>query len=670
MKKILVFSFLLVLTQFVFAQREICGTVLEDSSGEALIGVAVILKGTTTGTITDIDGKYCLEVPLNAKNIEFTFSFVGFEYQTIKVLDANVLDAKLKEDKISLDEVIVEYHFEKHAKMSNKGTKIISSRKRRPLKEVLMSSESSPKKSAFIPPPPPPSHKSVKKLAPNASMRVKDVSGFRESPTAKPKPKAFTKEDFGDFGESDLEENFMTITFDGDEVDSNPYKPNLRAGLLTAGEINDFSKWEMWQDIAAYELKEYQTRWGFFTKNRYTVQVSTERGKPIVDANVRLFSSKNRIHWQAKTDNTGKAELWLNMFDAVELGAENLKIEVAFGREKEILKAPKDFKKGINFVSLQTSCNLPKNADVLFVVDATSSMSDEIKYLKAELKDVMGRVKEQRTDLNLRLGSVFYRDHNDEYLTVKSDFSSEIDQTVEFIQNNHAKGGGDYEEAVEDALEVGINEMEWSENAVTRLLFLVLDAPPHQTPEVNEKLKILSQKAAEKGIRIIPIGASGINKSAEFLMRSLALASNGTYTFLTDHSGIGSGHIAPSTDDYDMEFLNDLLVRLIDQLTQMTDCEEDTHLVEAAKAEIISEEILKIFNFHPNPVANELTIDLKSSIEALFITDLSGKILQRLDSLQKGKNLLDMSPYPSGIYFLRYTTIEGKEGSAKLIVVH
>ncbi|MFK7906987.1 MAG: T9SS type A sorting domain-containing protein, partial [Chitinophagales bacterium] len=139
--------------------------------------------------------------------------------------------------------------------------------------------------------------------------------------------------------------------------------------------------------------------------------------------------------------------------------------------------------------------------------------------------------------------------------------------------------------------------------------------------------------------------------------------------FLTDHSGIGGGHIAPSTDDYDMEFLNDLLVRLIDQLTQMPDCDKNTSLVEAAKSEVISEEVLQVLNFYPNHVASELTIDLKSPIEALFITDLSGKILQRLGTFQEGKNLIDMSPYPSGIYFVRYATIEGKEGSAKLVVV-
>ncbi|MGB0931824.1 MAG: hypothetical protein ACPGVB_13665, partial [Chitinophagales bacterium] len=242
--------------------------------------------------------------------------------------------------------------------------------------------------------------------------------------------------------------------------------------------------------------------------------------------------------------------------------------------------------------------------------------------------------------MDINLGSVFYRDKGDKYLTKKSNFSTRIDETVQFIQSNRAAGGGDYEEAVEEALRVGIEDMKWSEDAVARLLFLVLDAPPHATVEVKKQLNELSQKAAAKGIRIVPIAASGINKSTEYLMRSLALATNGTYTFLTDHSGVGGSHIAPSTDDYDMEFLNDLLIRLIDQFTQTPDCGEDTQLAEAAKTEPISDEVLEILNFYPNPVVNELTIELKVVVKELFIADLSGKILQRLEKLQEGKVLV------------------------------
>ena len=81
-------------------------------------------------------------------------------------------------------------------------------------------------------------------------------------------------------------------------------------------------------------------------------------------------------------------------------------------------------------------------------------------------------------------------------------------------------------------------------------------------------------KAAAQGIRIIPIAASGIDKSTEYLMRAMALATNGTYLFLTDDSGVGNPHSKPTTDKYEVELLNSLLIKVISKFTQVNTCEE------------------------------------------------------------------------------------------------
>jgi hypothetical protein len=94
-------------------------------------------------------------------------------------------------------------------------------------------------------------------------------------------------------------------------------------------------------------------------------------------------------------------------------------------------------------------------------------------------------------------------------------------------------------------------------------LFLLLDAPPHYTQEVITSLELNLTKAAEKGIKIVPITASGIDKATEYLMRSFAILTNGTYVFITDDSGIGNDHLEPTIGDFEIEKLNDLLVRLV-----------------------------------------------------------------------------------------------------------
>jgi Outer membrane receptor proteins, mostly Fe transport len=78
--------------------------VVKDISGEPLLGVNVRQVGTTTGTVTDIEGNYTLQVKKDAKLL---FSFVGFVNQTINVDGRNTINVTLKEDSKTLEEVVV-----------------------------------------------------------------------------------------------------------------------------------------------------------------------------------------------------------------------------------------------------------------------------------------------------------------------------------------------------------------------------------------------------------------------------------------------------------------------------------------------------------------------------------------------------------------------------------
>lgn len=96
-------SFLLALALPAMAQntRTVTGTVV-DELGEPVIGATIMVMGTTTGTVTDIDGKFSLAVPENGK---LTVSFIGYTTQTITNLNnPNII---LKEDVAKLDEVVV-----------------------------------------------------------------------------------------------------------------------------------------------------------------------------------------------------------------------------------------------------------------------------------------------------------------------------------------------------------------------------------------------------------------------------------------------------------------------------------------------------------------------------------------------------------------------------------
>lgn len=84
--------------------KSISGTVTSAEDGSTLPGVSVIVKGTTIGTVTNIDGRYQLDVPDNAKTL--SFSFVGMK--TVEVpISGSVVNATLEADVLGLDEVMV-----------------------------------------------------------------------------------------------------------------------------------------------------------------------------------------------------------------------------------------------------------------------------------------------------------------------------------------------------------------------------------------------------------------------------------------------------------------------------------------------------------------------------------------------------------------------------------
>jgi len=165
----------------------------------------------------------------------------------------------------------------------------------------------------------------------------------------------------------------------------------------------------------------------------------------------------------------------------------------------------------------------------------------------------------------MRFGSVFYRDEGDEFVTRHFNFTNDEASLISFISDQSANGGGDFPEAVHSALDVAITQNSWNDNASARILFLLLDAPPHYTQEVISSVESNLIRAAEEGIKIVPITASGIDKATEYLMRSFAILTNGTYVFITDDSGVGNDHLEPTIGEFEVEKLNDLLVRLVSQ---------------------------------------------------------------------------------------------------------
>lgn len=673
MKRIVLGLVVLLIGTASFAQKAtLKGKITDKDNGEELIGVTIMLQTdnkAVAGAATDIEGNYSVEVEPGTYGLKV--QYIGYEEQKIegfelKAGEVLVKNFSMKSSSVEIEEVLISKEKAKAVERS----------------PVRIRGGRSDKTTTYV-----------------DAVSIKDRKRFE------PKP------DEGRKREERLSKKLSSPEFDAaDDLSGDGGSTSLgyaapmevveqNAGTLTAGELNDFAKWNLWQDISKSELNIYTKNWKITPDRRVSVLVTNTEEYPVVNAKVSIKKGDELI-WTAHTDNTGRAELWISLMKEVKLKMEDVSLHIASDGEHFEVKDLVEMSTGINHVALPLGCDAPYQMDIAFVVDATGSMGDEINYLKAELKDVINSVQKDNAQLQINLGSVFYKDVTDDYVTRMSPLSDNIETTVNFIAEQYASGGGDFPEAVDSAVSHAVNGFDWSESARARLMFLILDAPPHNDAESVNRIKAATAKAAAKGIRIIPVVGSGIDKSTEYLMRSMALATNGSYIFLTNHSGVGGSHIKPSTDEYEVTYLNGLLKEVISRYTDVVECHEDPktpkdlastdknvidHVIankeklgldkeektvvknkvilangEAVKPdegpdknfkETLTEKGVAVY---PNPTLGPANIQFKQKVEEIFLADANGKFLRRYNTQNLDYFSIDISEFPGGTYFVAY----------------
>ena len=329
------------------------------------------------------------------------------------------------------------------------------------------------------------------------------------------------------------------------------------AGLLTGGEWNDNDHWDFWEGL--YSSNNYGVDWSGYREEwrtglecRAAVTVTDSSGAPVSGAEVQ------GIGYSAVTDNKGRAYLFCKESQLVNGPSE---FTVTYNGGSQTFSGIVGSDSEFTFTLDGEATPAAKTLDLMIMCDTTGSMGDELEYLKAELEDVVTRIKQENANIPVRISVNFYRDEGDEYVVREFPFTTDLDAAVRAISEQSADGGGDTPEAVHTALDSAVNSHDWGEDSI-KVMFLVLDAPPHGDVQIIDEVVKHTRTAAEKGIRVVPVAASGVDKSCEYLLRSMAIMTGGTYTFLTDDSGIGYSHTEPTIGAYDVEKLNDMMVRI------------------------------------------------------------------------------------------------------------
>ncbi|MCZ8324095.1 MAG: VWA domain-containing protein [Sphingomonadaceae bacterium] len=333
-------------------------------------------------------------------------------------------------------------------------------------------------------------------------------------------------------------------------------QPRPQSGLLTAGEHDDLLNPELYADYvrrsslgqAVPDLPQLDT------DRVLTVTVKDSAGRPVPFAPV-VVTCADGGQLTLRTTADGTAVFFP---DLDRLGRE---VRVRAGREEERRVSIARSRGGqrVDF-TLGQAARTAQKLDLVLTIDTTGSMGDEIRYLQAELGAIVAAIRADHPGLDLRVGFVFYRDVGDDYVTATVPLSRDIDAAQAELRQRFAGGGGDYPEAMDQAL-IRAAGLDWRPDAVKTML-LVADAPPH-----DDKFG-LAWRAAEhlrhSRVHIVPVAASGVADKAEYAMRAMAAATQSRYTFLTDDSGIGNPHAPPAIDCYLVTRLDALLRRVID----------------------------------------------------------------------------------------------------------
>lgn len=344
-----------------------------------------------------------------------------------------------------------------------------------------------------------------------------------------------------------------------DELDEAIEAPiDAKAFVLTAGEWNDNRNWGFFRNLVDNGTISFPS-YGVDPRNRIEVKV-TNGGTALANQKVELTNGDGSVIWESVTDKNGTAYVFYESGDspaAVRSGDTYAEVNAAKDDADNGGQGTSS-ESGTQNVTLDTGAEntVYDKTEVMFILDTTGSMGDEIAYLQKDFSSIAEEVAADNVSFSMN----FYRDEGDEYVTKCNDFTTDVKELQKQLNAERADGGGDWEEAVADILRDTITNGSWSGDT-NKIAFLIFDAPPHPGTEatVNKAVK----SASAQGIHLVPVIASNSERETELFGRAVSVCTNSNYVFITDDSGVGGSHLEPIIGDYDVELLHDIIVRNI-----------------------------------------------------------------------------------------------------------
>jgi Mg-chelatase subunit ChlD len=342
-----------------------------------------------------------------------------------------------------------------------------------------------------------------------------------------------------------------------------PQQQQPRSGEpVTAGVVDDNADFGSY---LAFRSRTHVAHRARDVRERYLLEVKDARGRPVGDAEVAVQAVSGHAMW-ARTDTGGRAWLHPNAFDPVRSAHYEVLVRKDGRQSASVLRRGQ--KSAVEVVLDAAAPAARARLDLVFLIDATGSMADEIDKLKATLRTITAEVAGLPSRPDICLGLVAYRDRGDAFLLRSHDFTNDVGGFLQHaLYPLQAAGGGDYPEAMNEALHETVHQLSWRGSGATRMVILLADAPPHLdygAPHYDDDMLA----ALGKGIKVFGVGASGLSRQGEFIQRQIAQYTGGKFVFLTyaqaHNPASGPGReTTHDVKDYSVDTLDRLVVRLV-----------------------------------------------------------------------------------------------------------
>lgn len=336
-----------------------------------------------------------------------------------------------------------------------------------------------------------------------------------------------------------------------------------QAANLRAGSVDDNANWDAY---LLYRLQAQQ--WGLDVheldvRGRHTFLIQDTSGRPVLGARLEVRSDAGDVLAETQTGADGVAYFFSPSFS---IGQDQVfEAMISHGNAHDSIRFDNTEREHQILLDNQAASS-PASLDILFLIDSTGSMGDEILQLKENMISVAERISSIPGSHDVRFGMTTYRDRGDLFTSRTFDFTPDVQAFTEGLRQVEADGGGDYPESLNEGLHDALHLPEWRVEDTVSLLFLVADAPPHL--DYSQDFDYVQEMvlASARGIKIFPLASSGLDDQGEYIFRQLAQYSGGKFIFLTyGAAGAPGDETTHHVDDYSVLSLDDLIVRLVQE---------------------------------------------------------------------------------------------------------